>query len=128
MTATSPSESTATPQPTVTLTPSLTQPREVNRRDRRASRDVNITMYVTSWCRFCREARALLNSLPNLKVTIHDIEQNKAKGAEMLAKTGGQGGIPVLDIEGAVIQGFDAAAIMDVIGLARTRVNPSGRR
>ncbi len=126
-TATSSNEPAATPK-LVTPTPPLARPPEVNRRDRRSSRDVNITLYVTSWCPFCRKARALLSSLPNLKVTIHDIEQNKTKGAEMRAKTGGRGGIPVLDIEGAIIQGFDAAEIMDVIDFARAKATPNGRR
>lgn len=119
-TATSSNEPTPTPK-LVRPTPLPTRPPEVNRGDRRSSRDVSITMYVTSWCQYCRKARALLSSLPNLKVIIHDVEQDKTKGAEMLAKTGGRSGIPVLDIEGTLIRGFSANAIIGAIDRARSR-------
>ncbi len=119
-TATSSNESTVTPK-LVTPSPPLTRPPELNRGGRKSPRDVSITLYVTSWCAYCRKARALLSSLPNLKVMIHDVEQDKTRGSEMLAKTGGRPGIPVLDIEGTVIQGFSANAIIGAIDRARSR-------
>lgn len=85
----------------------------------RTGRTVNVTLYVTSWCPYCKRARALLGSLPNLKVTTHDIEVNKSKNAEMLVKTHGDTAIPVIDVEGRVFQGFSRAAIEAMIEDAR---------
>jgi glutaredoxin len=90
------------------------------RHDTRSLRDVNVIIYVTSWCQYCRKARAFLASQPNVRVVTHDIEENRARNAEMLAKTGGEKGIPVLDVEGRILQGFSASAITEALASARS--------
>lgn len=123
MDATPGSEPVATDRgdrPAATVTPSPRRT-ESARRAGQSGRVVNVTLYMTSWCPYCRRARALLGTLPNVQVTAHDIELNKAKHAEMLAKTQGRTGIPVIDIEGTVLEGYSPRAIETVIQEARAR-------
>jgi glutaredoxin 3 len=94
---------------------------EGGRPDPRSFRTVSITVYVTAWCQYCRKARAYLAAQPNLNVVIHDIEVDKARRAESLAKSGGDKGIPVIDIEGKIIVGFSTSSIDRAIASARSR-------
>jgi glutaredoxin len=95
--------------------------REGGRPDPRSFRTVSITLYVTSWCQYCRKAREYLATQPNLNVVIHDIEENKARDAERLAKSGGSKSIPVIDVEGTILTGFSASRINRAIASARNR-------
>lgn len=100
-------------------TPAIPRVREVIGVDRRSSRDVTVVMYMTSWCPYCRAARAFLNTQRNVRLVMHDIEADPAKDKEMLAKTGGSKGIPVLDVEGRIIQGFSEGSLTRAIEMAR---------
>lgn len=44
----------------------------------------------------------------------HDIEKDRQKGEEMMAKSGSRG-VPVVDIEGIVIRGYSPDAMKDAI-------------
>ena len=44
----------------------------------------------------------------------HDIEKDRQKGAEMMAKSGSRG-VPVVDIEGIIIRGYSPDAMRDAI-------------
>ena len=101
--------------------PGSSRPRVSSKDDNRSSRNVSVTLYVTSWCGYCRKARAFLASLPNVRVVEHDIEENKSKHAEMLAKTGGRKGVPVIDVEGDILQGFSESSITKALAGARHR-------
>jgi glutaredoxin len=90
-------------------------------RSARSYRTVNVTIYVTSWCGYCRKARAFLATQPNVNVVAHDIEQSKARRAEMVAKAGGNTGVPVIDIEGIVLQGFSEPSITNALDTIRNR-------
>jgi glutaredoxin len=76
---------------------------------------------VTSWCPYCRKAREFLARQPNLRVAVHDIEENRTRHAEMLSKTGGDRGVPVIDVEGIVLQGYSAEALTGAISAVRAR-------
>lgn len=69
-----------------------------------------ITVYVTRWCPYCRKATGLLDQL-GARYTVKDIEKDPKAGAEMLKKTRGMRGVPVVDIGGTIIHGFDPPAI-----------------
>ncbi len=85
----------------------------------RPYRDVHVTLYMTSWCPYCRKARELLNSL-GVNVTEHDIERDKAMAAEKRRVSGGYSGVPLLDIEGILIRGFSPDAIKNAIERRRS--------
>jgi glutaredoxin 3 len=66
-------------------------------------------VYSASWCAFCHAAKEYLEKL-GVKYTEKDVEADPAAGAEAVTKSG-QRGIPVLDIAGTVIIGFDRPKI-----------------
>ncbi len=87
----------------------------------RSYRNVSVTLYVTSWCQFCQRAREFLAGQPNVRVEVHDIEANQARHKEMLSKTGGATGVPVIDVEGIILKGYSAEAIKRALARARSR-------
>ena len=87
----------------------------------RSNRSVSVILYVTSWCQYCRRAREFLAGQPNVRVEVHDIEANKARHKEMLSKTGGTGGVPVIDVEGMILRGYSGEAITQALARARNR-------
>jgi glutaredoxin len=77
-----------------------------------------ITLYSTSWCGYCKKARAYLTQR-GWPFVEKDIERDPAAFREHSARSGGRGGVPVLDIGGTVIRGFDTAAIDRAVSGAR---------
>lgn len=75
-----------------------------------ASDDGLVIMYTTSWCGYCRKARNYFrkNGIPFID---KDIEEDAAAQREMIAKVGGRSGVPVIDIDGIIIRGFNVRAI-----------------
>ena len=68
-----------------------------------------ITVYSAVWCGFCHAAKQYLDKL-GVKYEEKDIEKDPAYAAECVQKSG-QMGIPVLDIDGKIIIGFDRPKI-----------------
>jgi glutaredoxin-like YruB-family protein len=68
-----------------------------------------ILIYGAQWCAFCHTAMQYLDKL-GVKYTYYDIDNDPSKGAEVIKKSG-QTGIPVLDIGGEIIIGFDRPKI-----------------
>ncbi|MEO8785058.1 MAG: glutaredoxin domain-containing protein [Candidatus Saccharimonadales bacterium] len=68
-----------------------------------------VTVYSATWCAFCHAAKEYLDK-KGVKYTDKDIEADPAF-AEESVKLSGQTGIPVLDINGTVIVGFDRPKI-----------------
>ncbi len=70
-----------------------------------------VILYATSWCGACRAAREFMtaNGIPFVE---RDIEKDPAAAAELLAKARAAGisasGVPVIDVGGTLMQGFDA--------------------
>lgn len=69
----------------------------------------NITIYSATWCAYCHAAKDYLDKL-GIKYTDKDIEQDPAN-AEAAVQKSGQMGIPVIDINGTIIVGFDRPKI-----------------
>lgn len=68
-----------------------------------------ITVYSTTWCAFCHAAKQYFDKL-GVKYKDIDVEKDAKAAQEMVEKTG-QMGIPVIDIGGTVIIGFDRPKI-----------------
>lgn len=68
-----------------------------------------VTIYSATWCAFCHAAKAYLDD-KQIKYTDHDIEAEPGAAKECVDKSG-QTGIPVLDINGTIIVGFDRPKI-----------------
>ena len=71
--------------------------------------DSKITVYSADWCAFCHAAKDYLDKL-GVKYTEKNIEE-KREYAEEAMKKSGQTGIPVLDVDGKIIIGFDRPRI-----------------
>jgi glutaredoxin-like YruB-family protein len=73
----------------------------------------DVTIYSATWCGFCHAAKQYLDKL-GVKYTDKDVESDPAAGLEAVNKSG-QRGIPVLDIGGTIILGFDRPKIDDAL-------------
>jgi glutaredoxin 3 len=74
----------------------------------------NITIYSADWCAFCHAAKDYLDK-KGIKFTEKNVEENQEYMQESVTKSG-QMGIPVLDIDGEIIVGFDRARIDAALG------------
>jgi glutaredoxin len=74
---------------------------------------------MTSWCPYCVKARNYLRSL-DVNLIEYNIEQDKSKREEMLGKSGGSRGVPLIDIEGIIIKGYNPDALMSAIERRRS--------
>lgn len=70
-----------------------------------------ITIYSTTWCAFCKTEKQYLDKL-GIAYVEKDIEADKAAYEELMTKNGGAfQGVPVTDIAGELVLGFDRAKI-----------------
>ena len=68
-----------------------------------------ITVYSTTWCGFCHMAKAYFDKL-GVKYKDVDVEQDMSAAKEAVEKSG-QMGVPVIDIDGTIVLGFDRPKI-----------------
>ena len=66
---------------------------------------MSITVYSTPTCGFCRMLKSYLNE-KNIKYTDYNVLSDQSKAEEMYRKSR-QTGVPVIDINGKIIVGFD---------------------
>ena len=75
----------------------------------------NVKVYSTSTCPYCIRTKQFLRD-NNIDFEDIDVSSNQAAAQEMIQKSG-QMGVPVLDIEGKIIIGFDKETISKALGL-----------
>jgi len=68
---------------------------------------MSVKVYSTSSCPWCTVAK---NYLSQKNVKFEDVNRDREAAMEMVRKSG-QRGVPVLDINGSIIVGFDQTAI-----------------
>lgn len=74
-----------------------------------------ITIYSTSWCAFCHTEMQWLDKL-GIPYVAKDVEADKDAYEELMSKNGGAyQGVPVTDIAGDIILGFDRPKIQEAI-------------
>lgn len=71
--------------------------------------NAKIIVYSATWCAFCHAVKDYFDK-QGVKYEDRDIESDPAYAAESVAKSG-QRGIPVIDINGEIIVGFDRPKI-----------------
>ena len=71
--------------------------------------DTNIIVYGAPWCAFCHTAMEYFDKL-GVKYKYIDVDKDPAAGMEAVDKSG-QRGIPVIDLAGDIIIGFDRPKI-----------------
>ena len=71
--------------------------------------DSKVIIYSAVWCGFCHAAKDYLDKI-GVNYDEKDIEKEPGAAQEAVTKSG-QRGIPVIDIEGDIILGFDRPKI-----------------
>ncbi len=74
-----------------------------------------VIVYSTETCPFCTMAMDFLKQ-NNVKFEHKDVSQDSEALKEMMQKSK-QGGVPVLDIDGKIVVGFNEPAIRQALGL-----------
>jgi len=75
------------------------------------SNTAKIILYSTSWCAFCHTEMQWLEKL-GVDFVTKDIEEDKAAYEELMSKNGGAfSGVPVTDVAGELVLGFDRPKI-----------------
>ena len=72
----------------------------------------NVILYATSWCGYCKKTRAFLAE-NNIQYTEYDIETT-IRGRDGHEALGG-GGVPVLDIKGNVVHGYNVRKMSSIL-------------
>ena len=77
--------------------------------------DKKVKVYSTPTCPYCKMIKEFLkeNNIPFEDI---DVSSDRAAADEMIAKSG-QMGVPVIDIDGEIITGFDKTKISASLGL-----------
>jgi glutaredoxin 3 len=73
----------------------------------------NITIYSTPTCHFCQMAKEYMKT-HNIAYTEYNVASDLERRKEMIDKSG-QMGVPVIDIEGKIIIGFDEAEFAEAV-------------
>ncbi len=76
---------------------------------------MDIRIYSTPTCPYCQMAKKFFQE-NNLQFTDHNVAENRQDLNEMIAKSG-QMGVPVIEIDGNIIVGFDREKIKQLVGL-----------
>jgi len=74
-----------------------------------------VTVYSTPWCAFCKTEKQYLEHL-GVAFVAKDVEEQPEAMAELDAKLGGNfTGVPVTDICGEIVTGFDRRKIDELL-------------
>lgn len=74
-----------------------------------------VTVYSTSTCPYCIRVKQFLKD-NNVDFEENDVAADQEKAKEMVDKTG-QMGVPVIDVDGEIIIGFDKDKLVQALGL-----------
>ncbi|OGN14425.1 MAG: NrdH-redoxin [Candidatus Yanofskybacteria bacterium RIFCSPHIGHO2_02_FULL_43_22] len=72
-----------------------------------------IKIYTTPTCAYCKMAKDYFKS-KGLEYTEFDVSKDMEKQKEMIDKTG-QFGVPVIDIDGKIVTGFDKPKVASLL-------------
>ena len=76
---------------------------------------MKVAVYSTTTCPYCRMTKEHLKE-KNVEFEDIDVSSDPEKAAEMIDKSG-QMGVPVIEINGKIIVGFDKNAIDEALNL-----------
>lgn len=74
-----------------------------------------VTVYGTATCPWCSKAKGYLEG-KKVQFEYVDVGVDRTRAEEMMRKSG-QMGVPVIEIDGTMIVGFDRKAIDSALGL-----------
>ena len=77
--------------------------------------DKKIKIYSTPTCPYCIRAKQFLK---NNNISFQDVDVSAdSQAADEMVEKSGQMGVPVLDIDGEIIVGFDKEKISQLLGI-----------
>ncbi|MCM8801289.1 MAG: glutaredoxin family protein [Candidatus Omnitrophica bacterium] len=74
-----------------------------------------VKIYSTPTCPWCQRTKQFLKE-NNIEFEDFDVSSNQEAAEEMI-RISGQMGVPVLDIDGEIVVGFDKERIKELLGL-----------
>ena len=74
-----------------------------------------VTIYTTPTCVYCKMAKAFFRER-DVPYTERDVATDHDAQQEMIKKSG-QFGVPVIDVNGQIIVGFDKARLSELLGI-----------
>ena len=76
---------------------------------------MNIKIYSTPTCPYCKLAKEFLNER---KITFTDINvADNPSAANEMVKLSGQMGVPVIDVDGQIMVGWNQGALEEALGM-----------
>jgi glutaredoxin-like YruB-family protein len=75
----------------------------------------SVIIYSTTTCPYCKMAKQYMKD-KNVAFTEINVQEDPTKAEEMIQKSG-QMGVPVMDIDGKIIVGFDQPALKEALGI-----------
>jgi glutaredoxin 3 len=75
-----------------------------------------VIIYSTPTCHFCHKLKDYLKE-KNVAFEDFDVSKDREKAMEMIKKTNGGRGVPVIDIDGTVLIGFNKEKVNELLGL-----------
>lgn len=79
------------------------------------AKEHSITIYSTATCPYCVQLKNYLKE-QGFKYTDIDVSKDQKKAEEMIEKSG-QMGVPVADIDGQIIIGFNKEKVKKALGI-----------
>jgi glutaredoxin 3 len=84
--------------------------------NRKSTQDnMKVTVYTTNSCPNCVAAKEFLKA-NSVEFTEKNVEQDRQAAKEMIIRSG-QRTVPVIDIDGAIVRGFDQDKLEELLGL-----------
>jgi glutaredoxin 3 len=75
-----------------------------------------VTIYSTPTCHFCHAAKEFFDA-NHVAFTDYNVASDLTKRQEMIQKSG-QMGVPVIDVGGELVVGFDEDRLRELLGVA----------
>lgn len=82
---------------------------------KKTTKKPEVKIYTTTTCIFCKLAKEFFKK-NKIKYKEFNVLEDEEKAKEMIEKSGQQG-VPVIDINGKIIVGFDRNAIKQELGI-----------
>ncbi len=76
----------------------------------------SVSIYTTETCGYCKMAKEFFQK-NNVEFQEFDVGKDLAKRQEMIEKSG-QMGVPVIDVEGELIVGFNKPKLQELLNIA----------
>ncbi|MBI5224004.1 glutathione S-transferase N-terminal domain-containing protein [Candidatus Micrarchaeota archaeon] len=74
----------------------------------------NVIVYSAVWCPWCTKVKEFLDS-HKIKYEVRDVDNEKF--AQEVVTKSGQGGIPVTDVDGTIVVGFDVKKLKELLSI-----------